>query len=189
MLSAWSLPLVASAIFVAGESPTWKGYRRRSAPSGDDARSAAAIKLAMLGFLAGAMVGVYARGREGVAVPDWVARSGLLLAVIGTALRFWSIRTLGRSFTLTIQVPADRQVIDRGPYRWIRHPGYVGADLAILGLGFTFGNWLSPILFTVPMLFAHAYRVRKEEQVLLEKLGDGYRSYKARTGRFVPFVR
>jgi protein-S-isoprenylcysteine O-methyltransferase Ste14 len=51
---------------------------------------------------------------------------GLVLASAGIALRQWSVALLGRLFTVDVRVHADQTVVDRGPYRWVRHPSYTG---------------------------------------------------------------
>ncbi|TMB00823.1 MAG: isoprenylcysteine carboxylmethyltransferase family protein [Deltaproteobacteria bacterium] len=86
------------------------------------------------------------------------------------------------------QVGSLQPVVERGPYRWIRHPSYAGADLALLGIGFCSGHWLPAALFVVPWMAAHAYRIQVEERALLATLGDPYARYRERTWRMVPLI-
>ncbi|PYL73808.1 MAG: hypothetical protein DMF22_00625 [Verrucomicrobia bacterium] len=79
-------------------------------------------------------------------------------------------------------------MIDSGPYRHIRHPTYTGALLAFVGLGFCFGNWLSILFLTVPIIAAFLWRIRIEERALTDALGEDYHAYAARTKRLIPFV-
>ena len=68
--------------------------------------------------------------------PAWVASvAGLLVLWGGIGLRWWAMSTLGRYFTFTVQSSADQPVITAGPYRFVRHPGYTGVLLAMVGLG------------------------------------------------------
>lgn len=78
--------------------------------------------------------------------------------------------------------------IPDGPLPVPPPPSYAGGDLAFLGMGLSVGNWLSPVLYVVPWLVAHAYRIRVEERALLETIGELYRAYCQRTWRLVPFV-
>lgn len=113
---------------------------------------------------------------------------GFLLFLGGLILRWYSIGYLGRYFTVDVSISAEHKLIDSGPYRYIRHPTYTGALLAFLGLGFCFGNWLSILFMTVPIIAAFLWRIRIEERALADALGEDYRAYTQRTKRLIPFV-
>ena len=113
---------------------------------------------------------------------------GFILFLSGLALRWYSIGYLGRYFTVDVSISAEHKLIDSGPYRYIRHPSYSGALLAFFGLGFCFGNWLSILFLTVPIIGAFLWRIRIEERALSEALGEDYRSYVGRTKRLIPRV-
>ena len=68
---------------------------------------------------------------------------GCGVGLIGIALRWWAIRTLGAHFTRNVQVVADQQLVVDGPYRYLRHPSYTGAILMYAGVGIGLGNVLS----------------------------------------------
>jgi protein-S-isoprenylcysteine O-methyltransferase Ste14 len=51
---------------------------------------------------------------------------GLAIYLAGFAMRRWSEMTLGRYFTFTVMTSAEQPVITAGPYRFVRHPGYIG---------------------------------------------------------------
>jgi protein-S-isoprenylcysteine O-methyltransferase len=113
---------------------------------------------------------------------------GFIVFLAGLILRWYSIGYLGRYFTVNVAVDPDQEVVDSGPYRYIRHPSYTGALLAFAGLGFCLGNWLSILFLTVPIIGAFLWRMRIEENALLEGLGQDYRDYMRRTERLVPLV-
>jgi protein-S-isoprenylcysteine O-methyltransferase len=113
---------------------------------------------------------------------------GFLLFLGGLILRWYSIGFLGRYFTVDVSISAEHKLIDSGPYRHIRHPTYTGALLTFLGLGFCFGNWLSILFLTVPIVAAFLWRIRIEESALTDALGEDYRAYTGRTKRLIPFV-
>jgi protein-S-isoprenylcysteine O-methyltransferase Ste14 len=62
-------------------------------------------------------------GVVGPAVVGWI---GIGLMLSGMALRFWATRVLGRFYTRTLRLAGDQAVIDHGPYKVLRHPGYSG---------------------------------------------------------------
>ena len=113
---------------------------------------------------------------------------GLLLMASGQLLRWWSIATLGRLFTINVAIRRDHRVIDSGPYRAIRHPAYTAILLFHLGAGLCLGNALSLAVLTIPTTAVLLRRIRVEESVLLENLGTAYRTYVSRTKRLIPRI-
>ena len=114
--------------------------------------------------------------------------AGILLMWIGIAFRWYSIRVLGRYFTTVIAIQPDHQIVEQGPYRWLRHPSYSGALVTFLGYALTLGNWLSLLIVAIFVAVGYGYRIAVEETALQEALGDAYRSYMKRTKRIIPFV-
>ena len=93
--------------------------------------------------------------------PDWPIHSQVLLAA-GLAWAALSFLFLGRSFSI---LPAVRPIVTRGPYRWLRHPAYLGEFIAILGCSLAPGDPLLawPAAAAVPLI---VLRVVAEERVL-----------------------
>ena len=121
---------------------------------------------------------------------DWkpVFEAGIVTWLSGTIFRWYSIRTLGRFFTYDVAVSNDQPVVEQGPYRWLRHPSYLGSLLAMIGYGMTLTNWLTIFLPALCLGAAYAYRIHVEEQALLQGLGPLYHEYMKRTWRLIPFV-
>ncbi len=124
---------------------------------------------------------VVSSGREAVFM------IGLLFMAAGVALRWYAVTVLGAAFTVAVATRPEQEVIDSGPYRWVRHPSYTGALLTILGFLICLTNWLALIGLVGPAI-GYVYRIRIEEQALVEGLGDPYRSYMRRTKRLIPFL-
>jgi protein-S-isoprenylcysteine O-methyltransferase Ste14 len=110
------------------------------------------------------------------------------LMVSGLTLRWVSIFTLGRYFTVNVAIHPDHQVIRTGPYRFIRHPSYTGMLIAFLGVGVYLANWLSLLVLLIPITLATLYRIKKEEDILLKVLGQPYQAYSAQTKRLIPWL-
>lgn len=128
-----------------------------------------------------------------ITVLNWPAKSPVVyLAVLfligGVALRIWAIRHLGRFFTVNVGIQQGHQVIQDGPYRFVRHPSYSGSVLALAGLGCLTFNWLGLILIVACTLLAYALRVPVEEKALFAEFGQQYADYAARTKRLIPWV-
>ena len=120
-----------------------------------------------------------------VPLPVWVRWTGVGLALIAGLLLVWMFRTLGRNLTDTVVTRKQHTLVTNGPYRWVRHPFYSSAALLILGNFLVAANWFFFVAGCVMFLLL-VIRTRKEEQNLIARFGDDYRSYMRRTGRFVP---
>ena len=121
-------------------------------------------------------------------MPDWLHHLSVGIFLIGMSWRWHSILYLGRYFTVDVSVAPRQPVIDTGPYRWIRHPSYLGSLLMFIGTGLAFAHPVALVFMLVPPTLVFLHRIRIEERLLLQKLGAPYRSYVARTKRLVPFV-
>src|SRR5262245_20447320 len=110
------------------------------------------------------------------------------LFVLGLALRWWAIVTLGRFFTVDVTIEKDHELVERGPFRWLRHPSYTGVLLAFLGFALSLQNWAALLVVLLPITAAFIHRINVEEEALTRVLGAQYRDYVGRTKRLVPFV-
>jgi protein-S-isoprenylcysteine O-methyltransferase Ste14 len=114
--------------------------------------------------------------------------AGLTCIVIGLALRYGAIFTLGERFTWRVSILESHQLIRRGIYRYLRHPSYTGGLLAFIGVALAFRSWLSLLLFTLTYLPAILHRIRVEEQVLAGYFAEEFQDYRKQTRRLIPFV-
>ncbi len=113
---------------------------------------------------------------------------GIVLMVLGIALRAWSVIVLGRNFTVFVQVREEQPVVDTGPYRLLRHPSYTGLLVVCLGIGLALGNWLALVVVVVVPTVAILVRIRVEERALLAGIGEPYRRFAATRKRLIPWV-
>jgi protein-S-isoprenylcysteine O-methyltransferase Ste14 len=127
----------------------------------------------------------------GAAIP-WlwpqVTIAGIVVIVLGAALRWWSILTLGRYFTFEVAVRSTQSVVQSGPYRFVRHPSYTAILIMLLGVGMALANWASLVAMLAGGLIGLLYRVRVEERALVEALGQPYVDYRRHTKLFIPFM-
>lgn len=113
---------------------------------------------------------------------------GIICIVAGGWLRRHCFRTLGASFTYDVRVRDGQAVVERGAYRYVRHPSYAAGMLLFGGIGLALTNWLSLVVAVVPPALAYAYRISVEERALVATLGPAYAAYMKRTRRIIPFV-
>jgi protein-S-isoprenylcysteine O-methyltransferase Ste14 len=119
---------------------------------------------------------------------DWIPAAAIGLFALGLAIRWWAIVTLGRFFTVDVTIEKDHELVERGPFRFVRHPSYTGVLLAFVGWALTLRNWVAILVVLVPIFVAFVRRMRVEESALTEALGGQYRDYIQRTKRLVPGV-
>jgi protein-S-isoprenylcysteine O-methyltransferase len=112
---------------------------------------------------------------------------GLGLEVAGLGLRTWSMRTLDESYTRRLRVANAQVVIERGPYRHIRHPHYAGSLLIWLGFSLSSGSVAAVAAICALLVPTYRRRMLNEEELLAAEL-VGYEGYVGRTKRLVPVV-
>jgi protein-S-isoprenylcysteine O-methyltransferase Ste14 len=118
-------------------------------------------------------------------LPQWLRWLGVGLGCITLLLLFWTLHSLGKNLTDTVVTRKQHTLVVTGPYRWVRHPFYVCAALLAVTTSLISANALFLITGAVVLLLL-GLRTRIEERHLLNRFGDDYRKYSARTGRFFP---
>lgn len=120
-------------------------------------------------------------------LPRIAGPAGLVVQAGGLGLRAWSMRTLGAAYTRTLRTNEQQRVIDDGPYRLVRHPGYSGSLLT--WIGFALASRSAPVVVLVTALLGRAYqrRINAEEELLNHDL-PGYSAYSQRTKKLIPFA-
>lgn len=111
---------------------------------------------------------------------------GLVLTGTGYSLFIWSVIARGK-YAVSWAMTENHRLVTWGPYRYVRHPSYLGYFLIFLGL---FSLW--PHLLTLFPLIAVPGYIRvtlEEERLLLRRFGDQFLEYQRRTGLFIPKLR
>lgn len=104
-----------------------------------------------------------------LARPTWTTwRAGLLVALLGEAIRVWAAGHLEKG----------REVTSSGPYRWTAHPLYVGSSLLALGIVIAARNLPVAVLAAIYMGSTITAAVRTEEAFLRRTFGDTYDRYR-----------
>src|ERR1041385_6674636 len=111
--------------------------------------------------------------------------AAVVLFAAGLILRWWAIITLGRFFTVDVTTEKDHELVERGPFQWVRHPSYTGVLLAFIGWALTLRNWATMAVVLVPIFVAFWGGMNVEEEALRGALGERYADYIKRTKRLV----
>ena len=177
---------ISVGAFVVGE--LWQGLHMRRGATRADLRAEVLFRLMFLGGILLLPFGRAVTPRAAIGGGAWLFALGVLIMWLGLLLRWWSFVSLGKYFTLVVKTSEDQPVVDRGPYRVLRHPSYTGLLLAIAGLGVMLGNWVSSAGAVGVVLAALIYRLRIEERAMEAALGDRYREFAASRARLIPYV-
>ena len=111
-----------------------------------------------------------------VPLPIWLRWTGAVVWMTGAVLMIWTLSTLGKNLTDTVVTRKEHTLVMRGPYRWVRHPFYVCAGLLILACSLIAANWFI-FVGIAAFLTLVVMRTRTEEEKLVERFGDDYRTY------------
>jgi protein-S-isoprenylcysteine O-methyltransferase Ste14 len=118
---------------------------------------------------------------------DGVWILGIVVTVAGAALAIWCVLAfaiVGRGTPAIFDPP--RQLVARGPYRWVRNPMYIGATLAVAGAAIVYRSPPLALYAGGFLMVAHAFVLIYEEPTLRRKFGAEYDAYCARVPRWLP---
>ncbi|MBM3127210.1 MAG: isoprenylcysteine carboxylmethyltransferase family protein [Chloroflexi bacterium] len=161
-----------------------KGLREKGAPLWDQIITSFAV-----GFLPIAswiVAALHVRFDWSPMMPLALHIAGAIVFALGWVLILWATYS-NRFFTTTVRIQKDHAVQTGGPYRFVRHPGYVAAIVYSLATPFLLGSWwaLIPMIFVPPLMIL---RTALEDKLLQDQLA-GYKEYAARVRyRLVPGV-
>lgn len=113
---------------------------------------------------------------------------GLLLICFGSVLFIWARHVLGTFYSGHVSVIEGQQLVQHGPYHFIRHPAYAGYLLITLGLALGYSSLAGFAAILFLLLPAVIYRIRVEDKMLAEHFGLLFEEYASRTMRLVPGI-
>ncbi|MFZ0953794.1 MAG: isoprenylcysteine carboxylmethyltransferase family protein [Candidatus Sulfotelmatobacter sp.] len=124
-----------------------------------------------------------------VLIAHTVASEWLGVAVCGLGLcaAIWSRKTLGDDWSRDVEFKQGHKLVERGPYRFVRHPIYTSHLLMGLGTAIASGT---VVAFAGLLLFMIGFwtKLKQEEDLLLRHFPEEYPAYKARVKALVPFL-
>jgi protein-S-isoprenylcysteine O-methyltransferase Ste14 len=130
----------------------------------------------------------YFWGLTRVEFPLYVNVFGYLLVVIGFAIRWVAVISLGKSFTVYVTIIKNHKLKTNGLYRFVRHPSYTGLILYYIGLGLMLNNIIALVLLILLPLLVIVRRIILEEKVLLSQFKQQYTNYQSKTWKLIPFL-
>jgi len=190
LLLAFGIAYPAGSViyYFIRREPFWK-----STGGGDVVReesSDCSFWLILPGFLAA----FFAPPLEWMYLPDLLPRSpgmqiaGLGLILAAVAMCIWARAHIRGLYSGHLEVQTDHRLVQSGPYRFLRHPGYTGLLLMVLGVIVSYSSLIGLIAVPVLLLPGLAYRIKVEERLLTEVFGDEYRSYARKSKKLIPGI-
>jgi protein-S-isoprenylcysteine O-methyltransferase Ste14 len=116
---------------------------------------------------------------------------GLIIYSAGCLFMLWARSTLGKMWGIStsqqVKLYDDHQIIQSGPYAFVRNPMYFGWWAAMFGLVLLYPVWMVLLMFLFSMV-AFIGRAYREDAALAERFGDAWAEYKKRTKFLIPFI-
>ena len=119
-----------------------------------------------------------------VATTAWAAA---VSCVIGLAFAVWARITLGRNWSGVVTLKEGHELVERGPYRFVRHPIYTGILTMFLATALVRGHF-SGFVGTLLMFASFWIKLRDEEKLMLQQFPERYKAFQQRAKRIIPFV-
>lgn len=123
-----------------------------------------------------------------IPLPDWVRWCGIAVGGVAEVWVLWTFVYLGKNLTDTVVTRREHTLVVSGPYQWVRHPFYVGVAGIVAAAALGTANWMIAAS-GITILSLLIVRTDREEAKLIERFGEEYQAYMARTGRFWPRLR
>ncbi|MHB9155828.1 MAG: methyltransferase family protein [Endomicrobiales bacterium] len=108
----------------------------------------------------------------------YVSLSAFLAYAAGWLLSLWAIRTMGRYWTVEIEIRDEHPLIKKGPYRYLRHPHYLFILAELFCLPLVANAYYSLLLTAVLFIPVMSLRIAFEEKEMVRKFGARYEQYR-----------
>ena len=116
-----------------------------------------------------------------------IAWAGVVLCLAGLSFCIWARAILGRNWSGAVTLKEEHELIERGPYRLVRHPIYSGLLAMFLATAIVLGH-VGGIIGLVLVFISFWIKLSDEERVMLKQFPDQYAAYQHRVKRIIPFV-
>lgn len=119
---------------------------------------------------------------------EFVAILGILFFLVCSVYMLAARVQLGRFATGKLSIQQDHELIEKGLYKYVRHPIYGGGILGGFFYFMIFNILLVAVVYTILMYVIFSQRARYEENILEQEFSLEYSEYKKKTKRFIPFI-
>jgi len=117
-----------------------------------------------------------------------VVWSGLSLLIGRSLLKHWAIESLGKYWSVQVEIRKNHQLIKTGAYKYSRHPGYLSTIFDMIIIPIVANAFYTLIWILIAYLILLYIRISTEEKALIEKFGEEYIKYQKETWTLIPYV-
>jgi protein-S-isoprenylcysteine O-methyltransferase Ste14 len=118
---------------------------------------------------------------------DIIRFIGLAFYIIGFITMHLAERYLGKQFSIEVEIQNDHKLFTDGPFRYIRHPRYLGIIIFTIGIALTFNSW-SGLFLVLLIIIVLLWRISDEEKLMRDEFGEKWTAYTKNTNRLIPFI-
>ena len=166
--------------------------RRRQGRAGKAVVTAPAARLGI--FLQGAAYAVvWSFSPISLGRSQWWPRgftiASMVLGPASVTLAWSAVRHLGKQWRIQAALSEDHELVQTGPYRWVRHPIYASMLGMLLATGFAWSWWPLLLVALAIFLVGTEIRVHAEERLLADRFGESFADYRSRVRAYIPFLR
>jgi protein-S-isoprenylcysteine O-methyltransferase Ste14 len=115
------------------------------------------------------------------------ALAGVFLCISGLGFAIWARVMLGRNWSGVITLKEGHELVERGPYRFVRHPIYTGMLAMFAGTAIAIG-YLGGLLGLLLLFASFWMKLKREEDLMLKQFPEKYAAYQRRVKRIIPFL-
>jgi protein-S-isoprenylcysteine O-methyltransferase Ste14 len=119
-------------------------------------------------------------------LPGWARWVGAVFAIGSLPWIFALFSYIGGNISETVLTKNSHELVETGPYRWVRHPLYSGSLLMLAGIGLMAANAFILSLVFISWVGVVFLIIPAEERNLIERFGEEYELYRSRTGKLLP---
>jgi protein-S-isoprenylcysteine O-methyltransferase Ste14 len=112
---------------------------------------------------------------------------GIAVLFAGGAIAWWARLIIGRNWSASVQIKQDHELVQRGPYRFVRHPIYTGFLFSLVGTAIVIGQWRG-VLAVVLAFIGWLIKSRQEETFMTQQFGAKYDEYRRHTKAIIPLI-
>ena len=189
-LPTYGLGALAVLLLYAVQSEVRFGKKARQMSTGPaDRGSSLAVSLSSAIPVLGFVLAMKTPTRWLGVIPGMpaIAWIGVIMGALGLLVRLWSVVTLRDRYTRTLLTTTDHPLERGGPYRFVRHPGYLGSLLCLNGIAVASGDVLTAIASIAATSTAYAYRIHVEDAMMIARFGSLYETYCREVPALMPF--
>ena len=179
-----SLLAFAAPMLLTGDGRDRKRSTGADRPGGE--RTPVLANFAAFGLFFALLV-AFVGSAEG-AVALGLALCGCLVAIAGSALVLRSRGELGSAWSFVPTADQSVGLVTTGPYRFVRHPIYLGLSMLAMGEALAFASWPSVVVAFFAIVPTFVWRACAEERLLTDTFGDRYDYYRKQTKMMIPYL-